>query len=839
MRLRAVWCGVAGLTLVALTLFAGTPAYADCNPAATSGGTVTCTTAGGTQTTSVGTGAEDNVIVNIQPGATVDLSGSPGATGIDLHDGNTVTNQGTVRVGDGSLGISVNNSNTVNNAGSIIFGDGSTGINGCCDNTIVNSGSITGGTSGYGIFVTDHSTITNSGTITVGSGSYGILGYGDGAGATITNSGTITAPGGYGIGAITGYNIINSGTINFGNNGYGIQVDGGNTVTNSGTIRGAGNSGAGIYLDAFGYVAPGNTVLNAGSILVTDGYALVGDSDNTITNTGTLQGRIFLAGTGNTLTNRGYIIGGDANSFASPSGGTIGGTLINDPAGTLAIRVAPTFNDYYLADTVTLNGGRLHIVVTAGLYGTTTVYSSATTGAAPVMTCGCGSLTGTFDTVTSSSPFFSATADYSTPGEVDVTLTRYGFGSVPGMTSNQRAVGGALEQSYSPSLDPTSTAGQFYANLFAVNSLTVLDQLSGAGTTSAQDASFGAGGQFTNAMFQQGLAWLTGAGGGNSITVGAPLGYAAAPKNRAENRMAGHDAFAAMPLKAAAPGRWRAWGLGFGATRSVNGDGNTLGTADQTTRTVGGAFGVDHQLANDLLLGLAVGGSGSTFSVSSLSTSGRVDGGHVGVYAVKTFGKAYIAGTLNYARFDNSTERTIAGVGTTETANGRFNSDLFGGRLELGWRTGFDRYTVTPFAAIEPTALRQQAYTESATTTTGGNGVLGLSYASRTTTSLPLFLGAQIDTRYVLGGGQVLTPSARLSWVHEFKPERQIEASFASLPAGSFTVDGARAARDAARIDISATLALNQSMALFASFNGEFSGISSMVAGTAGAKIAW
>jgi hypothetical protein len=35
------------------------------------------------------------------------------------------------------------------------------------------------------------------------------------------------------------------------------------------------------------------------------------------------------------------------------------------------------------------------------------------------------------------------------------------------------------------------------------------------------------------------------------------------------------------------------------------------------------------------------------------------------------------------------------------------------------------------------------------------------------------------------------------------------------------------------------TLALNQSAALFAAFNGEFSDVSTMLAGSAGAKVTW
>ena len=82
-------------------------------------------------------------------------------------------------------------------------------------------------------------------------------------------------------------------------------------------------------------------------------------------------------------------------------------------------------------------------------------------------------------------------------------------------------------------------------------------------------------------------------------------------------------------------------------------------------------------------------------------------------------------------------------------------------------------------------------------------------------------------------------PYARLSWVHEFSPTRDVSASFIALPGSSFTVDGPRAASDAARIDLGSRLALNARTSLFASFDGEFSDRSQSYAGKGGLKVNW
>ena len=455
-----------------------------------------------------------------------------------------------------------------------------------------------------GIIATDRANITNRGTITVGaSGAYGIWATGDGLvgsdKTTITNSGTIIAgDGSFGIVVGTNYNVVNSGLITVGASGSAIQLAQDSAATNSGTIR-VGTGGVAFDLN----LGNNNTIVNAGSVYAPNGFSINGFSDgNTFTNTGYLQGTIVLIGNGpNSVTNQGYMIIGDPNAYApgfaivTSAGG--GGQLINDPSGTLAVRVDPFSNDSFQADTVTLNGGRLQIVVTPGLYASTTTYSTASTGFAPVFSCGCNAIVGQFSTVVSSSPFFTATADYSTFAEVAVTLTRIAFGSVPGMTPNQRAVGTGLEGSYSTTL--AGNAATFYGNLLAATSVTVLDQLSGEGTSAAQNAAFSAGSLFNNAMQNQALFGPN----LNGLSAIAPTAYAA------ERVAPGHEAFAALkPPSAAEPGRFRVWTAGFGASQSLQGQADT-GSASQSVRSAGGVLGFDWQAAPDLRVGLAVGGS--------------------------------------------------------------------------------------------------------------------------------------------------------------------------------------------------------------------------------------
>jgi uncharacterized protein with beta-barrel porin domain len=413
-----------------------------------------------------------------------------------------------------------------------------------------------------------------------------------------------------------------------------------------------------------------------------------------------------------------------------------------------------------------------------------------------------------------------------------VTLTRTPFGAVPGLNANQRAVGNALEGAYRTTL--TGGAATLYTNLLMTGTPAALTQLSGEGTTAAQNAAFASGSMFDALLMDQGAFWR---GGETADSEGVsfrdkPLAYAAEKKP-------GSAAFKALkepPPPTYQPRSWRVWTGGFGGVQSFNGDA-AVGSANAGSSVAGGAMGFDYQVDATRLVGVAVGGSESHFSVPDRAASGGVLGGHLGAYGVATWGAFYAAGVASYSRFDNDVTRTIAGVGPTETATGRFASDLLGARLEVGRNYALPWINVTPFAAVQTSTLWERGFTE--TSSAGGlPGILGLTYQSQTTTSLPTFLGVQLDTRLTLKN-LVWSPFVRTAWVHEFRPDRSITGSLVSVPGTLFTVDGARAWSDALKVNAGSRLALNQYASLFASFDGEFADSGHSYAGRGGVRFAW
>jgi len=530
-------------------------------------------------------------------------------------------------------------------------------------------------------------------------------------------------------------------------------------------------------------------------------------------------------------------------------GGTLGGNGIVGPTtilggatlspgnsvGTLTVNGNLVFAaaSLYLVELQGNTADRTNVSGTATLAGTVGLsYLGGNLARSYTILSAAAGRTGTFGSIaTLNLPAFLAASLAYTATDVQLNLTS-GIGQIAGLTLNQSAVAAALDTSFNTG-NGTLPA---LLGLSAAQLPAAMDALSGEGVNATQETAFGAARMFTSIMMDQGAFWRN----GESIDVngvafaGEPLSYAAAKKGKT----ADHPAFKEMAPPAPYQPRWRAWLTGFDGAFKLAGEAG-IGSASISHDTGGLAGGLDYQLAPDMLLGFAIGGSSSNFAVRDRITSGHLEGAHFGGYGVKTWGSLYAAGALSFGTFRNSETRTIAGVGPTETATADFGSNLFSGRVEVGSKQVFGRFAVTPFAAVEFAELWQNGFTETNPVPAGAAGPLGLSYGSISVSSLPTFVGAQFDTRFAFGNGMVLSPYARLSWVHEFNPNRAINAAFIALPPAAFTVYGPRASSDAARIDAGAKLAIAANAWLYASFDGEFSDRSQSYAGKGGVRFTW
>ena len=580
-----------------------------------------------------------------------------------------------------------------------------------------------------------------------------------------------------------------------------------------------------------GAIAGPGQVVQAGS-----GQTILSGASSYTGPTTVLAGLLTVNGsiTSSVLVNAGGTLGG--NGTVGPTTIFAGGTLSpGNSVGTLTVNGNLVFAaaSLYMVEVQGNTADRTNASGTATLAGTVGVVNlGGTLARSYTILSAAAGRSGTFDSIaTVNLPAFLTASLAYTPTDVQLNLAS-GIGQISGLTRNQSAVAAALDTSFN---NGSGTLPGLFG-LGRAQLAAAMDALSGEGVSGTQETALGAAGMFMSIMMDQGTFWRN----GETVDVngvafgGEPLQYAPSKKSKT----ADHPVFKELAPPAPYQPRWRAWLTGFDGSAKLAGEAG-IGSADLSLNTGGLAGGLDYRFAPDLLAGFAIGGSSSNFSVRDRITSGHLEGAHFGGYGVKTWGSLYAAGTLSFSTFRNDTTRSIAGIGPTETATGRFGSDLLSGRIEVGSKRVFGRFAVTPFAAVQFAELWQNGFTEANPVPAGAAGPLGLTYGSISVSSLPTFVGAQFDTRFALGNGLMLSPYARLSWVHEFSPNRAINAAFIALPGAAFAVDGPRAASDAARIDAGAKLAIRPNAWLFASFDGEFSSRSQSYAGKGGARISW
>src|SRR6185437_13852027 len=99
-------------------------------------------------------------------------------------------------------------------------------------------------------------------------------------------------------------------------------------------------------------------------------------------------------------------------------------------------------------------------------------------------------------------------------------------------------------------------------------------------------------------------------------------------------------------------------------------------------------------------------------------------------------------------------------------------------------------------------------------------------------------LGVRTDQPFVMQDG-ILIFRTRLAWAHDYNPDRSISATFQSLPGASFVVNGAAQAADSALTTASLEMKWKNGWSAAATFEGEFSNVTSSYAGEGMVRYQW
>src|SRR5215831_15795992 len=621
----------------------------------------------------------------------------------------------------------------------------------------------TGSTEGPGML-----TIANSGVVNV----TGFMAVGD-----VTGASTVTVTG-----AGSVLNALDSLTIGASN--CGCNLVGTLTVADGGVVN-----------------SPGPTSIGAGSTLNLGVGGLAGAIVTpAIVNDGQIAANFI-----DTLTLAANVSGAGALSKAGPgtliltgastyTGATTidGGTLSpGNSIGTLTVNgnLAMTAAASYLVEISPTNADRTNVTGTATLAGTV----QAAFAAGSFMTrnytslSAAGGRSGTFNALTTTNlpagftPSLSYTA---TDVILNLTaalggLTPLGAPNAPGgsgvpacaFNMNQCNVANALNTFFNSggTLPPAfvSIFGLTGANL--ANALTLL---SGEAATGAQQGAFQLTNQFLGVMldpFVDGRNSIAGAGG-------PTLGFAPEREDLPDDIALAYAKVLKTPPKPATfEQRWSVWGAGYGGTNRTTGDPAVVGSHDLSARTAGGTAGLDYHLTRDSVVGFALAGGGTKWSLAPGLGGGKSDAFQAGVYGATRWGPAYLAAALAFTNHWMSTDR-FAFAGDHLTAS--FNAQSFGGRVEGGYRVATFYGGITPYAAIQAQSFHTPGYSE--TDLTAGGFALG--YNSRNATDTRSELGGRFDRLLLLNPEAALTLRARVAWAHDWVSDPALTAAFQALP---------------------------------------------------------
>lgn len=741
-----------------------------------------------------------------------------GLAGSTINGGLTQTS-GTANLIGTINGAIINNGASFFTANGALVGN-STFTNNGTSQLAVAGGDFTGLTT-----VTNNSTNANGVVIATGR-TLGATSLVNAAGAFVQDFGTLTATtisnaGTLNVqlaGSILNGALTNTGTVNAQGQVNGVVTNNsGGAFTLTGALAGNGsafnnNGGATTNIGTQAYTGLG-TFTNAGTTNIGGGSITATGFNN--------SGNLVVTSTGSTI-NGPLTSTGTINLLGATLGGTaalnVNGSLVMQAASSYLVQVNPTTATFTsVTGAATLNGAAVTANFTAGSYVSKRYTLLTATGGLGGSTFGGLTTTGQPSGLTS-------TLSYDANNAYLNLNLNLGFAVPGGLNQNQQNVANALTGFFN------RTGG--ISGAFTALTPGQLTQSDGEVGTSPQQTTFNAMNQFMGILTDQFIA-----GRGNPVSAGGGAhGYADETMAYAAKRNP-NDAMAAIyrkaPVAEAFAQRWSVWAAGYGGSQTTSGNA-VVGSNNTTSSIYGTAVGADYRISPDTLAGFALAGGGTNFSVANNLGSGRSDLFQAGAFVRHTMGAAYLSGALAYGWQDITTNRTLTIAGVDQL-RAQFNANAWSGRVEGGYRFVSQGFGWTPYAAGQFTTFDLPAYAEQVV---AGANTFALAYGARSVTATRSELGLRTDKSFAADDG-VFTLRGRLAWAHDYNPDRAIGATFQTLPGASFVVNGARQASDAALVTASAEKKWLNGWSAAATFEGEFSNVTTSYAGKGVVRYAW
>jgi autotransporter-associated beta strand protein len=732
----------------------------------------------------------------INSGGTVDLGGFAQTIKTVNLAGGTVQNGAlTSANGIASIGGTIN---TIAGPTAVTTTAGTTtlkGTNGYAGATTVSGGTLIGGAAST-FSAASATTINSGGTVDLGSAAQTIatlsLAGGTLQNGTLTSTNGIASAGGT-INAVGGTTTLtlSSGTT---------ALMGANTFTGATTVNG------GALLSVSGSSSTSAVTVNSTGLLA--GLGSVGDV--TINNGGTLMAGV------------GALTQGLATSpTATPQTLAVTGSLVMATASTYMVTInGSNFTSTSVAGTATISSGALLKISGTNLL-LNTPYNILT-----ATTVATGTPIFASTTVTPTTTYHNAVTNTGKALQLTFTNPQLNPGVLPpGFASFVNVVNNS----------PSNSPLQHLFGLSPGSLQNAASQLSGQSNSGGSTSIANMQTSFSTALLNPNL----GNRGGATGAFGPALGFAPetplTPQEQAAyDAVTPHEPLDALMRSLNTDYSHSVWASGYGGYSRITGDSN-IGSPTATTGGGGVASGIDFRFGRDTVVGVALGGGDTSWSMSDGLGGGTSQIFQAGVYGSHRFGEAYVSGSFAYAFDWLHTNRNVT-VPTTANLTANFVANGPTGRLETGYRFGGPELAVTPYIAGEFSALHTPSYGE---TTASGTPGLALSYDSQTTTNVRAELGAWADKAFHLADGSTLWLRGRAGYAHDWWSNNTLSAQFLSLPTQSFTMTNIASPANLGLVSLMAEIKYRNGVSLSAKFDSELGQSAYSVAGTGTFRYSW
>jgi uncharacterized protein with beta-barrel porin domain len=788
------------------------------------GGTIQNGTLSSSGTFAMQSGSVSAVLTGVG-GMSKTTAGTVVLSSVNTYSGLTTVNGGTLTLaGGGAIAGSVLNNATFNTSGTVSGGLTNTSI------VNANGGQINGAIANNAGSLNVAGTVTSNGTL--GNGSGATLALGGTALYTLqgllTNSGFVTvASGGQLVATAAGITNAAGGSIIVAAGGT-VRDDLNNAgiITNNGAYLANVASNTGTITNNAAWTGTVSTAGNFNNVAGGTVFGLLTNTAGVTTNNGSLNGGAIITGgvlngTG-TVSNLTVTGGTFAPGNGTPASAmTVNGNLAFQSGPQYLVQLNPAISSFaYVTGTATLGGAAVHAAFANGTYVSKQYMILFATGG----------VSGTFGSLVNTNlpANFHASLSYDAHDAfLNLTLnfapppSAPNFGS--GLNGNQQNVGNTLINFF----NTTGSVPLVFGTLTPGG----LSQASGETATGSQQATFGAMNLFMGLLTDPFID-----GRGDGVSAGSSTGASAYASQDSPRSGAAGDAnamFTEAPVADPFAQRWRVWAAGYGGSQTTDGNA-TLGSNTATSRIAGTAVGADYRFSPFTIAGFALAGGGTSFSIANGLGSGRSDLFQAGAFVRHNIGPAYVTAALAYGWQDITTDRTVTIAGM-DRLHAEFNANAFSGRVEEGYRFATAWMGVTPYAAGQFTTFDLPAYAERALS---GVNTFALAYGAKSVTDTRGELGLRSDKSFAMQDG-ILTLQGRVAWAHDFNPDRNIGATFQTLPGASFVVNGAAQASNSALVTASAENKWLNGWSAAATFEGEFSSVTTSYAGKGVIRYTW